>query len=459
MIEPEERTNVLQMLNIMNKETTVFAGMRSARYWDSYNMDRRRPRRFLFEAYDEVQLGSFVTEGKHFVVKNQPLFNTTTGSIYSTDLLDAPDDLVMQHLSQYKVTKMHRVKKRLPNGNMETTPIINLTFDTPNLPSYVKIERAYLNMPVKRNLPTPMQCRKCWQYGHVKIRCSAEEICAVCSDRRHVSTRERPCTNDPHCDACQGAHTNFRRNCNQHKDEQEILATVLAEHIPFWQARKRIKSRSNFLPNARETQKRSRHDKQTERNPEQRQPTALNNSFSSLEEEEIGQPGSEIPNEKNKRRRVGNDETNQQTKIQKRKEQTEQGARTKESRLAEETEKRDIQPNEEEDAGDEGAQGRPDVQERKFKNTKKNEKAMTEPTQEVSLTHNPYQVLNDVEMSEIPWSDQMDMLDRRKEINRDVTSGGSEVQKPKTTPGRPITTIEGVIGERNATFFENINKG
>lgn len=71
----------------------------------------------------------------------------------------------------------------------------------------------------------PMQCYRCFDFGHTKARCSAEELCRNCSSPHKIEKDEEGktlCKAATSCKHCGGAHSPTSRLCHKFKQEEEI---------------------------------------------------------------------------------------------------------------------------------------------------------------------------------------------------------------------------------------------
>ena len=100
--------------------------------------------------------------------------NSSRGVIRCPDLAGVSDTDIVQGLAEQHVTAVRRIKiKRL--GNKISTNTIILTFGTPLLPSYVKV--GYLRTKVSIYIPNPIQCYRCFKFGHNEERCKGVDTC------------------------------------------------------------------------------------------------------------------------------------------------------------------------------------------------------------------------------------------------------------------------------------------
>lgn len=73
----------------------------------------------------------------------------------------------------------------------------------------------------------PMQCYRCYEYGHTKARCPAksEELCRNCSQPHPIQKDDQGktiCTAPAHCRNCNGGHSPTSRTCPKYREEEII---------------------------------------------------------------------------------------------------------------------------------------------------------------------------------------------------------------------------------------------
>lgn len=78
----------------------------------------------------------------------------------------------------------------------------------------------------KEFVPAPMQCYRCYEYGHTKLHCKAEaEVCRNCSQTHEIVKEEGKtvCPHPARCLHCNGGHSPSTRVCEKYREEEEIL--------------------------------------------------------------------------------------------------------------------------------------------------------------------------------------------------------------------------------------------
>lgn len=73
----------------------------------------------------------------------------------------------------------------------------------------------------------PMQCYRCFNYGHTKSNCKAtEDVCRNCSTVHPIVKDDEGktvCSKPPRCLHCNGDHSPASRFCDQYREEEEVL--------------------------------------------------------------------------------------------------------------------------------------------------------------------------------------------------------------------------------------------
>lgn len=84
---------------------------------------------------------------------------------------------------------------------------------------------GYDRCRTKLYVQAPLQCFRCFEFGHPKVRCSAEEVCRNCSEVHPIAKDNEGktiCEKPARCRHCQGPHSPTSRVCPLYKQEEEI---------------------------------------------------------------------------------------------------------------------------------------------------------------------------------------------------------------------------------------------
>ena len=110
--------------------------------------------------------------------------------------------------------------------------MVILTFIDSTLPSWIYVEDISIQVRPYRH--RPLQCFKCYRYGHsAKVCGKSEKLCEVCSQAEHGE-----CSRQPNCVNCSNNHKSRNRDCDAYKKEEEALQKAQDEHISVGFAKK-----------------------------------------------------------------------------------------------------------------------------------------------------------------------------------------------------------------------------
>ena len=175
----------------------------------------------LLQAFIPSQDSNIASISKH------TSFNSSKGVIYSKDLFELTEDEIL-NLSPPNVYEVKKIKG--------TNNVILLNFSSEYLPDYISFG-DHVRMRVRRYKPSPKQCRRCFEYGHIRDNCNESQRCNRCSDRHEPNFI---CENDLFCFLCDGKHSPSSNVCPRRKFEREVVETADVEHISIGSAKRQI---------------------------------------------------------------------------------------------------------------------------------------------------------------------------------------------------------------------------
>lgn len=170
-------------------------------------------------------------------IKPHQNFSYGKGVVFDRDLYEFSEQeiLDMCPLNIWKVDKVPR------------TNMIILTYEHPHVPDCVIIENERLK--VREYKPKPMQCYRCFKFGHPSKYCKNNKVCINCSAQEHGH-----CLNDTKCVNCLNGHKANDKNCPEYKKEEEALLKSNAEHISVGYAKKLLGHQKNYAKAAKSHQ-------------------------------------------------------------------------------------------------------------------------------------------------------------------------------------------------------------
>lgn len=174
-------------------------------------------------------------DGTEIEILEHEAKNQTRGVVSCGRSLDCTDDEILEGMKEQNVIGIRRLngKERKPSATMI------LTFRGTVLPKHVFF--GYTRASVKTYTPAPMQCFKCYKFGHTKARCEGKQVCRNCSEDHEISLDENNktiCSKSAQCVNCAGSHSPADRRCPKYIEEQEIAKIRSEQDVSFGEARK-----------------------------------------------------------------------------------------------------------------------------------------------------------------------------------------------------------------------------
>jgi len=132
--------------------------------------------------------------------------------------------------SNFAFEKVQRIMLKKDNRSTKSVKII--FSDRSNRDTLVRsgLNIGFLKFQAERALPSnkPLQCFRCWGYGHTSKYCHREELCRKCAEH-HSSTT---CSNQLiKCANCSLAHEANNVNCPKHVEQKEKIQKTFDEYI------------------------------------------------------------------------------------------------------------------------------------------------------------------------------------------------------------------------------------
>lgn len=158
--------------------------------------------------------------------------NSSKGVITCRHLMDCSETEILEELETQGVTSVKIIQRKIKEELTPTSTII-LTFDTPIL------NVAYMKIKVRRYIPQPLQCFKCFKYGHSSSTCKRDPIC-LCGRPKHEGVCQEPAI----CPNCEGDHNARSRICPVYLAEKEIQQIKAEQNISYTDAKKLVNNNS-----------------------------------------------------------------------------------------------------------------------------------------------------------------------------------------------------------------------
>ena len=108
--------------------------------------------------------------------------NTSKGIIRCPAVTRVTSDDIKEGMVEQGVTDVRRITVRR-DGIMKLNNTYVLTFNSPNLPTVVKI--GFMQVKVDVYIPNPLRCYNCQVFGHHENKCSRHLGCCNCGEPEH----------------------------------------------------------------------------------------------------------------------------------------------------------------------------------------------------------------------------------------------------------------------------------
>ena len=160
--------------------------------------------------------------------------NTSKGIIRCPALSRVTSDDIKEGMVEQGVTDVRRITVRR-DGETKLTNTYVLTFNSPNLPTVVKI--GFLQVKVDVFIPNPLRCYHCQVFGHHENKCGRHAVCCNCGEPEHCAP-SGVCDKPAKCVNCSGNHPANSKQCPQWEKEKKILKIKCENNLLFPDARK-----------------------------------------------------------------------------------------------------------------------------------------------------------------------------------------------------------------------------
>ena len=168
-------------------------------------------------------------------VKPHSSLNTSKGTVRCPALSKVTTEHIIEFMGEQGVTDVRRITVRR-DGILKPTNTFVLTFNTPILPTVVKI--GFIQVKVDVYITIPLRCYTCQVFGHHENKCGRHPVCCNCAQPEHCASGQ--CDKPAKCVNCSGDHLANSKECTQWEKEKQILKIKCEQNISFPEARKQF---------------------------------------------------------------------------------------------------------------------------------------------------------------------------------------------------------------------------
>ena len=159
--------------------------------------------------------------------------NTSKGIVRCPALSKVTPEHIIEFMGEQGVTDVCRITV-CRDGILKPTNTFVLTFNTPILPTVVKI--GFIQVKVDVYIPNPLRCCNYQVFGHHENKCSRHPVCCNCAQPEHCASGQ--CDKPAKCVNCSGDHPANSKECPQWEKGKQILKIKCEQNISFPEARK-----------------------------------------------------------------------------------------------------------------------------------------------------------------------------------------------------------------------------
>lgn len=180
-------------------------------------------------------------DGTEVKVEEHARLNQTRCIVTCYSVSELSEEELAKELADQGVIQVHRLGRK--DGKSATMIV---TFRGTVVPK--EIFFGYDRCATREYKQAPMQCFRCFDYGHTKARCTAKEICRNCSKAHQINKDQdgkTVCESAAKCKHCGGAHSPTSRMCPKYTEEEAINEIRTKEDKSVREARRLFEERKS----------------------------------------------------------------------------------------------------------------------------------------------------------------------------------------------------------------------
>ena len=169
---------------------------------------------------------------------------TSKGIVCCPALSKVTNDDIKAGMAEHGVTDVRRITVR-HDGIIKPTNIFVLTFNLPNLPTFVII--GFIQVKVDVYIPNPLRCYNCQVFGLHKNKCGRHVVCCNCGEPEHCGPIV-VCDKPAKCVNCSDDLPANSKQCPQWEKGNEIIKIEYENNISFPDAKKQYEQFTQIKP-------------------------------------------------------------------------------------------------------------------------------------------------------------------------------------------------------------------
>ncbi|XP_055621902.1 uncharacterized protein LOC129765525 [Toxorhynchites rutilus septentrionalis] len=202
--------------------------------------DEKKNLQYILTTRDEESVGKLLQINK--LIDNTPveiIFHPTLNQrkcvVTCRDVINITETELLKELSDQKVIDVKRITRKVGEEIIPTATLI-ITLRGTVVPEFIYF--GFIRAGTRNYYPNPMQCFKCFNFGHTSKRCKRENpLCRNCSKEHPKDFDFKLCNTPALCINCQGNHSSSSRKCPVWLKENEITKIRIDRGISYKEAK------------------------------------------------------------------------------------------------------------------------------------------------------------------------------------------------------------------------------
>lgn len=180
-----------------------------------------------------------LSDGTPIKISTHPHRNSVRCVVSNFDVINDSVEQICSELASQGVIGVKRITRK-ENGIDVNTPTLILTIQGTTVPTSIRF--GWFIKTTRPHYQLPMQCFRCWAFGHTKQHCSVDALCGNCGKKAHLEEGKR-CEEPAYCNTCNNEdHATSSRKCPTYEKENNIQRIRTDRNMSYPQARKEWES-------------------------------------------------------------------------------------------------------------------------------------------------------------------------------------------------------------------------
>lgn len=198
-----------------------------------------------------------LSDGTPVEIINHPTLNQRRCVVSCRDVIHMTEKELLEELTDQRIIGIKRITRKNPDTREEIpTATLILTVQGTVIPEAIFF--GFIRAPTRIYYSNPMQCFRCFQFGHTSKKCRRQaDLCRNCG-KEHPEEDGKiiSCKSQAHCVNCAGKHPSTSRECTVWIKENQINRIRIDQGITYVEAKAKYDIQNNRSSYASQLQER-----------------------------------------------------------------------------------------------------------------------------------------------------------------------------------------------------------